>query len=238
MKRLSVLLVVSIFSILFGSSSRVSAVTIPTISIVSVDSDNSVTVQTADFPTNTDFDVTMGEMGKKGVGGFLVDTVNSGTGGAQTYTFDIPADLQGQELIAIRLESKSGYFSYNWFENKAAEITTPVAPRPTTGSLSTPVPGFTIPTISIISVVKDDSVTLRTDHFPANTDFEVRMGKIGTLGVNGLLVDTLNSGAGGTIDATFDIPADLAGQAQISIRLDSASGYFSYNWFWNSTTTP
>ncbi len=31
-------------------------------------------------------------------------------------------------------------------------------------------------------------------------------------------------------------PASLRGSAQISIRLQSKSGYFSYNWFYNVTT--
>jgi hypothetical protein len=52
------------------------------------------------------------------VGGVKVDTVNSGTGGAQTYTFTIPDSLKGDSRIAIRLQSPtSGYFSYNWFYN-------------------------------------------------------------------------------------------------------------------------
>jgi hypothetical protein len=93
-----------------------------------------------------------------------------------------------------------------------------------------------IPTFQILSVTADTSVTIRTANFPANDTFVVRMGLIGTRGVNGTQVATINSGAGGVFDATFNIPAGLKGLAQIAIRLESpTSGYYSYNWFWNST---
>ena len=46
---------------------------------------------------------------------------------------------------------------------------------------------------------------------------------------------TTNSGVGGTFTATYPIPAQLAGTPQIAIRLQSASGYYSYNWFFNAT---
>lgn len=61
------------------------------------------------------------------------------------------------------------------------------------------------------------------------------MGKFGTRGVNGVLVTTIDLGKGGTFTATFDIPDALKGTSPIAIRLESASGYFSYNWFYNTT---
>lgn len=113
---------------------------------------------------------------------------------------------------------------------------------PTTTPTTTPVPTATpkpsvkIPTFSIVSVVKDKTVTIKTADFPKNTDFVVRMGNYGTLGVNGEKVTTINSGAGGVLNLTFTIPAGQAGKSKIAIRLESTSGYFSYNWFFNSTT--
>jgi hypothetical protein len=48
-------------------------------------------------------------------------------------------------------------------------------------------------------------------------------------------VATTPSGAGGTFEVTYDIPAGLAGSDLIAIRLDSANGYYySYNWFYNN----
>jgi uncharacterized protein YraI len=93
-----------------------------------------------------------------------------------------------------------------------------------------------IPTITILSVVQNDEVTIRTQDFPADTTFFVRMGKNGTGGIDGILVDKFNSKKGGTITITLDIPDKLHGEKQIAIRLESQTGYFSYNWFENATS--
>ncbi|MEJ2266327.1 MAG: LysM peptidoglycan-binding domain-containing protein [Anaerolineales bacterium] len=104
------------------------------------------------------------------------------------------------------------------------------------GTTPTPQPGK-IPTFSIVSVEKDKSVTIKTSDFPANDTFEVLMGPFGTRGINGKLVDTLDSAKGGNFTANFRIPASLHGSRQIAIRLESntRSGYFAYNWFYNNT---
>ena len=108
--------------------------------------------------------------------------------------------------------------------------------QPSTPVPAQPVPGTQkIPTISILSVVEDDSVTIQTFDFPADTKFQVRMGKSGTGGVDGILVENINSRNGGTFVATFEIPEKLHGEEQIAIRLESSSGYYSYNWFDNDT---
>ncbi|MBI3764196.1 MAG: LysM peptidoglycan-binding domain-containing protein [Chloroflexi bacterium] len=91
------------------------------------------------------------------------------------------------------------------------------------------------PTFTIVGVAADRSATIRTANFPATQTFEVLMGAMGTHGVNGTSVGSTNSGAGGTFTATYNIPANLRGARQIAIRLQSATGFFSYNWFWNST---
>jgi hypothetical protein len=203
---------------------------VPTIAIDSVEQDVNVTITTKNFPANDTFDVTMGEFGTKGVGGILVATQTSGAGGSFTATFNIPAALAGRKLIAIRLESPtSGYFSYNWFVNDAAG-TNPPPPDPAP-------PPFTVPTFKIDAVVEDGTVTITTANFPANDDFVVTMGLMGTRGVNGIVVGNQPSGAGGSFTATYTIPDELKSLNQISIRLESpTSGYFSFNWFYNSDT--
>ena len=60
-------------------------------------------------------------------------------------------------------------------------------------------------------------ITIRTQNFPPDTKFSVRMGKIGTVGIDGILVETFNSKNGGSITATFDIPKKLHGEKQIAI---------------------
>ena len=92
-----------------------------------------------------------------------------------------------------------------------------------------------IPTFSIASVARNDTVTIRTHNFPASDSFDVRMGKMGTRGVNGILAGTIESGKGGSFVVTLQIPPALAGLKQVAIRLESPdSGYFAYNWFYNS----
>ena len=204
--------------------------TIPTISIVSVEADESVTIRTANFPANRTFTVTMGPMGTRGINGTVVAQTDSGAGGTFDVTYPIPDGLKGSYQIAIRLQSPAGYYSYNWFYNNTTSPGTPSTP-------ATP-PQVTIPTFSIAAVERDSTVTIQTRNFPANRDFVVTMGPMGTRGINGTVVETINSGDGGSFQATFPVPAGLHGSYQIAIRLQATTGgYYAYNWFYNNTTT-
>ncbi len=168
----------------------------------------------------------MGQIGTRGIGGIHVTTINSGSGGSFIETFDIPEGLQGNYQIAIRLQTEDGiYYSYNWFYNNTT-VTQPAS-----------VSGYTgIPTFSITGVKADETVTITTNNFPANYDFKVLMGKMGTRGIGGIEVTTINSGSGGTFTGTYAVPADLAGQSRIAIRLEATSGgYYAFNWFYNNT---
>lgn len=203
---------------------------IPTITILSVNEDKNVTLRTNNFPVEKEFKVLMGEMGTKGVNGIHITTINSGGGGSFTQTFDIPGALNGDYRIAIRLQTTDGvFYAYNWFYNNTTgdENTSNGAADSYTG----------IPTFSITSVVNDDKVTIKTNNFPANLDFKVLMGAMGTKGVNGNHITTINSGDGGIFIRTFDIPSSLKGEDRIAIRLESTSGgFYAYNWFYNTTT--
>ena len=201
----------------------------PTFSIVSVVKDTSVTIKTYNLPANDNFKTRMGKMGTKAVNGTNVGSFDSGSGGVKTFTFDIPAGLQGLKQIAIRFDSTtgSGYYAYNWFYNSS-----------TSDGGGTPGGGYTgYPTFKITAVVRNDSVTIKTNNLPPNDTFKVLMNKMGTKGVNGVQVDTFNSGTGGTKTYTFDIPAEMQGKRQIAIRIQSTSGsgYYAYNWFYNNT---
>lgn len=201
---------------------------IPTFTIVEVVEDTTVKIRTSNFPANTDFTVRMGPYGTKAIGGVEVATTNSGAGGVFEETYNIPASLAGSSLIAIRMDSPTGYYyAYNWFTNNASGVT----PNPD--------PGYTgVPTFSIVSAVTDTSVTVKTSNFPANTDFTVRMGPFGTKAIGGTVIETFNTGAGGSFEKTFNTPAGLAGSDLIAIRMDSAGGYYAYNWFYNDATAP
>lgn len=95
-----------------------------------------------------------------------------------------------------------------------------------------------IPTFTIVEVVKDVSVTIRTHNFPADRDFVVTMGAMYTQGIGGIVVDSFSSEAGGTSERTFAIPESLKGSYRISIRVQepTANPYYSFNWFYNNTT--
>jgi hypothetical protein len=108
---------------------------------------------------------------------------------------------------------------------------------PKTFSSST-VPGHDtrIPTIDVLSVVSNKQVTILAENFPGSTNFVVTMGEYGTKGINGIVVAETQSGKGGSFKAAYSIPPALRGLDRIAIRLQSSSGYYSYNWFYNNTT--
>ena len=235
--------------LLLGLQVASGAQAIPTITVVSVVEGNSVTIETSNYPANQSFVVTMGKMGSRGIDGYKVTDWNSGAGGKQQATFTIPEALKGEALVAIRLQSKDGYFSFNWFYNASTAVpattsttttttTSTATPTPATATPApAPAPVFTgTPTFSISAVQRDGTVTIAAKNFPPNQDFKVTMGTFGTRGVNGILVTTTPSGKGGDFTATYDVPANLHGSHQIAIRLESAEGYFAYNWFYNYTT--
>ena len=95
---------------------------IPLTHIDAVVKDTSVTISGSNFPADQTFKVTMGEYGKKGIGGIEAGSYESGKGGDFTQTFDIPKELAGSYRIAIRLETSDGmFYSYNWFFNNTTE---------------------------------------------------------------------------------------------------------------------
>jgi hypothetical protein len=201
-----------------------SASTVPSFFIVSVVKDSSVTIQTSNFPAGQIFTVRMGTYGTLAIGGVEVATTNSGAGGAFQATYTIPASLKGLDRIAIRFDSPDGYFTYGWFWNNISGYT---------GGI----PGYIgVPTFSIVSVAKDDKVTIRTNNFPGGLDWKVRMGAYGTQAIGGVEVATTNSGSGGSFEATYSIPDILKGAYQIAIRMEATNGYYAYNWFYNNTT--
>lgn len=233
MKRLPTIII--LFILLISTAIPVAAATsqstIPTISILSVDANKSVTIRTYNFPANNTFVVTMGPMGTRGVGGIKVDTIDSGSGGSFDATFKIPDALVGSYQIAIRLQSStSGYFAYNWFYNQTTGGT---------GGTPPPLPSGVYPTFSIVCVNQNQNVTIQTQNLPKNDTFVVTMGPMGTRGVNGIKVDTIDTGNGGSQEFKFKIPDALVGSYQISIRMQSSqSGYFAYNWFYNTNSCP
>ena len=238
------LILVLVAGLMLPFANPVKAQWIPTFDIVSVVQDQSVTIETYNFPPSYTFVVQMGAYGTQAIGGIEVATTDSDGGGSFEATYSIPDALKGSGTIAIRMDSTTGgFFAYNYFTNNTNASVTMVTPGP----YPYPYPAgfYGVPTFSIESIDQGNSVTILTNNFPAGLDFIVRMGPYGSAAIGGIVVATTNSGGGGSFQATYSIPAPLVGCDRIAIRMDSTTGgFFAYNWFWNTsinnieTTTP
>jgi len=201
----------------------------PTISIVKVVPDNSITVRARNFPVYQNFDILMAPMGYHGANGIFVKTIYTGYSRGFTLTLTIPPALYGQYQIALRFQKSINPtdYIYNWFYNN-------YMPTPS----GTPPDQYIklIPTFAIINVNPDVSVSIQTANFPPGKIFDVYMGHMGTRGIGGVPTAAVASGPGGVLVYAFNIPPSLAGVPQIAIRMQSQdnSGYFAYNWFNNN----
>ena len=229
-----------------GSSSGSYVSYVPTFSIVMVKPGESVTIRTYNFPPGQAFTVRMGPYGTFGINGEVVGTTDSGSGGSFDATYSIPESLKTAEAIAIRMDSSRGYYAYNWFTNMGTPSAAPTAIPSVTAAA--PVPGAPAappaqppttytgyPYFYINSVVANNTVTITGYNFPPDQSYMVTMGPYGGFGIGGTVVATTETNTGGTITATYSIPANLAGSYQIAIRLESPYN-FAYNWFYNVTS--
>lgn len=84
--------------------------------------------------------------------------------------------------------------------------------------------GAAAPSITALAVKPGATVTIRAHDFPGGQLFTVRMDKENSLSASSPAVDVTNTGAGGTFDETYKIPAALKNEPRIAIRFDSPSG--------------
>jgi uncharacterized protein YraI len=140
----------------------------------------------------------------------------------------VPVTGISNDLNWWRVNCPQGSGQTDCFITAGQRYTQPVASTPPTPQP----PASGIPLISIVSVVRDQTVTISARNFPAGRTFDVRMGAYGTRAVGGAIVGRTNTG-NGAFTATYNIPAQWRGSTRIAIRLDGVGGYFSYNWFWN-----
>ena len=230
---ITTLVVIPNMTVFAAQPASLDAFVIPTFVIKAVDRNDFVTIQTDNLHLNDTYNVTMGEMGTRGINGIHVGKVSTTTSGRITETFTIPDSLKGLSKIAIRLQSPTtGYYAYNWFYNADANsnlIGSPVETPPSTGYS-----GY--PYFFITAVNKGTSVTIDEHNFPPNTTFNVRMNWMGTKGIAGAIVETVTTDASGNLsDTKYLIPDFLQGSYKIAIRLESPStGYYAYNWFYNN----
>ncbi|HAF61886.1 MAG TPA: hypothetical protein DCK95_06125 [Anaerolineaceae bacterium] len=209
------------------------AATYPTISILSVVEDESVTISTNLFPKKELYYVYMGLRGTMGINGTLVTKLYTGDGGSFKAKFYIPEELMGEEIISIRLESQdSPYYSYDWFYNATGSSGTTTY-YPTSTPSTTYIPND-FPTFTILKVEKGESVKIETKYFPANDMFGVYMKDGVSTAKTWYYVAGINSADGGSFEATFNIPTELQWKEKIAIKFYNLDeDYITYNLFDN-----
>lgn len=199
-----------------------------TVEIVSVKADESVTIRAKNFPANSTVTVRMDKSGNAGIDGIVVAESNSGATGSFEATYKIPAELKGVPTISIRLEGPLNYHAYNWFNNRSSQVAGP-----------TQVPASAIaPAVKVTAVEKNERITVSVSGFPANVNFQVRIGPFFTFARNYVVVKTINSGKGGSFQFNVDLPSVVKDVDLVTIRLDSVDSavkYYAYNAFKNET---
>lgn len=204
----------------------------PSIKVSSVESGKNVTIDAESFPPKADLSVVMSIPGTRFKQSYAAGSANSGETGTFTSTFTIPQEISGLFMIAIKIQDPAtGYYAYNWFFNLNYPAVSTAAPTVTAA------PSYAgEPAIEFTTVVKGTSVTLKAGNLPLNETFEVYMGDIKSLVSGGVKVAEINSGESGEVVQTYNIPAELNGLWQISVRVVSTtSGVYGYNWFYNQT---
>ena len=209
---------------------------VPDTSIAAVVKNESVTIQTTDFPANHTFRVYMGYNGTQGINGYLVSKVTTGDGGSFLAKFYIPNELSGEDVIAIRFESVTNYevFAFNWFYNDTASGSSATTFTPdTTGPTYNILPPG-VPAINLVSAVKGQSITVKTSYFPPNQRYAVFMQDGDSQATTLYEVAGVETAEGHTLIATFSIPDELRWEEKIKIIFYNINdGFRTYNLFYN-----
>jgi hypothetical protein len=182
---------------------------------LSVREDEYASLRGRSLDANSTYTVYMSRYSTHGSTPVRVGTATTDKNGAFTRTFDIPFSLVDTPRIKVSLYNSRGDSATNWFINATSDELT--------GGAGTPAFSFTV-----LNVVEDEEVELRTSNLPADVPFKVLMGKSGSKGVGGIEVGSVRDGDG-VIKAWFDIPAELQGRSKIDIRMESeATGIYYY----------
>jgi hypothetical protein len=213
----------------------------PTVWIGSAGYPNTFNVAFDDFYDEGNYTIYAG-YNVEGRPSFEIGYASEKNGSRFTKTFDIPDELKGETIIKVAVvnafNQHSGTMAFYYQEGYP--YASPVGNFSTTyttdsgGSSGSPGTPYT----SVLNVVPDTEVTLQVFNFPANKDFAVTMGPLGTRGIGGYAIGTQNSGAGGSFIVTYPIPSQLHGSDYISIRLESTTtGHYAYDYFKNAMTS-
>ena len=186
----------------------------PVIWIKSTVRDTSVTLRIVGFPKKEKLEVYMGTQGTQGRNGIKVATPTVDNSGAVEITVDIPAQLRGQAKLSLRAQTnKARQYASDGFNN----ITS------VSGGYSD------MPVASVTGWVYNKSVNINLANAPAGATYKVVLVASARRVSWHLVNSTINTGAGGSISATINLPASLKGNKQVWILLqDANTGSFAY----------
>lgn len=168
----------------------------------------------------------------------LVGYASDKQGTKFTKTYEIPNELKDFYTLKVKVENAfnghSGSMAFRYAQGYPSVDPYGYFTTAFLGGASGTAASKATPFTKILNVVPDTEVTLQVYNFPADKEFIVTMGPMGTRGVDGYVIGTQNSGEGGSFIVTYPIPEPLHASEMISIRLEStSSGHFAYDYFKN-----
>ena len=201
------------------------ALTRPQVTVTNVVRNKTVQFSLQNFRSDVNVEVLIGAYGTHGVNGVKVGAFKTSHSGTLRATVNIPSRFSGASRLDLRVQrrgykgtSNLNYYAYTTFNNKT---TTVVTPHKTIS-------------VQVTKVVHNKSVTVRFGRLPPHMRFEVRMTGLGGKQGGSQTVGTFNSGAGGTLVATYSIPRALAGSKLIILTVRSTTqGYSGMTLFFN-----
>lgn len=207
--------------------------------VIAVVPNVSVTVLTANFPDNVHVEAYIGRQEAGGTNWKKVADLDSGNGGSFNAEFAIPAEFANTPNLWLRLAQLKKNPARNvvgeaWFGNTPLNLGSGgLESKPTLQQLA---PAW-VPSIVIVSVSQNSTVTIRMSNLPVRTRFDVLMGDLATRAEDGYYASTIDSGASGDVTAIVTIPSQLFNRNQIAIRVQNTLlGIYGYNWFFNVNT--
>jgi hypothetical protein len=207
-------------------------------SVIGLVPGSQIRLEMMNLPAFTEFTVTMGPAGGRGIGAPVVAHFKTQWGVNVIHWFEIQTEVAKEPYFDVRVDDGAGTAVFLTVDNTTS-VSMPAA-TPTPAPTPTPKPwGWNITLrevglIKIMHVQRDGIVQAVIRNMPANTEFTTTIGFAGTKGLGGYPVGTLTTGnaSGQAMVGTFEIPSALRGALTLDIRV-AAPGYVYYATFRN-----
>jgi hypothetical protein len=185
------------------------------------------------LPANIPFAISMGPSGVAGQYMPLVAHMVSSDGSVVASWFEILDELRDSPRIDVRIDNGAGLSTTVSFDNSQSYSPPAIVVPETKAAVVQTVANRAM---SVIHVQQGGIVVASVKNLPANTRFDVTVGKAGTQGFGGNLVGHLDNGSVVGQDAIgyFEIPTNLATEKTLDLRLE-APGYLYLATFNNTT---